>query len=53
MIVNRLRIYTDDKNLKSRNFNTNILLRCRLVIEDYVIDIKYIKCDKNILADTL
>ena len=35
------------------SFNTNRVLRCRLIIEYYGPDIEYIKCDKNMVAYTL
>ena len=31
----KLRIYTDHKNLKCKNINTDILLRWRLILEEY------------------
>ena len=34
-------------------FNTDRILRCRLILEDYAPDIEYIKCEKNIVADAL
>ena len=34
-----LRIYTDNKNRTCNNFNNDILLRCRLIIEEYGPDI--------------
>ena len=39
----RLRIYTDHKNLTCKHFNTNIVLRWRLILEDYGPYIEYIK----------
>ena len=32
---------------------TNRVLGWRLIIEEYGMDIEYIKCEKNIVADTL
>ena len=37
-----LRIYTDHKNLICKHFNTDIVLRWRLILEEYGPDIKYI-----------
>ena len=48
-----LRIYNDDKNLMCRIFNTNIVLIWRLILEEYGLDIEYIKGDKKIVADAL
>ena len=39
----KLRIYTDHKNLTCKHFNTNIVLRWRLILEDYGPYIEYIK----------
>ena len=43
----------DHKNLTCNFFNTNRVLRWRLVLEDYGPDIEYIQGDKNIVADAL
>ena len=34
-------------------FNTDRVFICRLIIKEYSLDIKYIKGEKNIVADTL
>ena len=46
-------IYTYHKNLTCNNFNTNMLLRWRLILEDYVPDIEYIKVETNIVEDVI
>ena len=46
-------MYTDHKNLRCRIFNTDIVLIWRLIREDYVPDIEYIKGKKNIVANGL
>ena len=46
-------IYTDHKNLACKNFNTDIVLRWRLILEYYGPEIEYTKDEKNIVADTL
>ena len=46
LIGQRLRIYTDHKNLMINNFTTDRVLRCRLVLEEYAPEIEYIKSDK-------
>ena len=48
-----LRIYTNNKNLTCKTFNNNRELGRRLILEDYVPDIEYIKCEKDIFADAL
>ena len=46
-----LRIYTDNKNLTCKNFNTDIVLIWIPILEEYGPDIEYIQDDKNILTD--
>ena len=53
LLGQKLRIYTGHKNLTCKNFNTNILLRWRLTLEEYGPDIEYIKDDKNIVANPI
>ena len=36
LLGQKLRIYTGNKNLTCKNFNTNIVLRRRLILEEYV-----------------
>ena len=43
LLGQKLRIYTDNKNLTCKNFNTNIVLIWRLILEEYGTDIEYIK----------
>ena len=49
----KLRIYTDHKDIICKILNTDRVLRWRLILEEYRLDIKYIKGEKNILADAL
>ena len=53
LLGQKLRIHTDHKNLTCENFNTNRVLRWRLIFEEYGPDIEYIKVKKNIVADVL
>ena len=53
ILGNKLRIYTDYKKIHVIIFHTDRLLRCILILKEYVPDIEYIKGDKNIVADTL
>ena len=46
LIGQRLRIYTDHKNLTCKNYNTDRVLRWRLILEEYDPNIKYIKGKK-------
>ena len=46
-------IYTDHKNLCYKNFNTNRVMRWRLLLEEYGPTIEYIKGERNVVADAL
>ena len=46
-----LRIYTDHKKLTCKLFNTYSMLRQRFILEQYGLDIEYIKGNKNIVSD--
>src|SRR5210317_433927 len=46
-------VYADQENFTYKNFNLDRVMRWRLFIEEYSPDLKYIKEDKNIVADTL
>ena len=46
-------VYTDHKNLTYKVFNTERVMRWRLICEEYGPILKYIKGDKNIIADAL
>ena len=52
-IGQKLRIYTNHKDLKCNFFDTNRVLRWRLMIEEYGPDIEYIKVENNIVAEKL
>ena len=53
LLGQKLRIYTDNKKLTCKNFNTYRVLKWRLILEDYGPDIEYIKGEKNIVSDNL
>jgi hypothetical protein len=53
LLGQRLRIYTDHKNLTYHNFDTERVLRWRLILEEYGPELIYIKGDHNIVADAL
>ena len=53
LLGQKLIIYTDHKNLTCENFNTNRVLRWRIIIEDRVPYIEYVKGEKNIVSDAL
>ena len=46
-------VYTDHKNLTYQNFNTDRVMRWRLIIEEYGPTLKYVKGETNIVADAL
>ena len=48
-----LRIYNDYKSLTCDNFNSDKLLRWKLILEECGSDIEYIKGDKKMVADSL
>ena len=53
LLGQKLRIYTDHKNLTCKFCNTNRVLRWRLILEEYGLDIEYIRGENNIVADGL
>ena len=53
MLGHKLRIYTDHKTLTCNKLNTDIVLRWGLILEEYGIDIEYIKGERNIIADAI
>lgn len=46
-------VYTDHKNLCCKNFNTERVMRWRLILEEYNPELKYIKGEENVVADAL
>jgi hypothetical protein len=46
-------VHTDHKNLTCKNFNTERVMRWRLVLEEYGPELRYIKGEDNIVADAL
>jgi transposase InsO family protein len=46
-------VYTDHKNLTYTNFNTERVMRWRLVIEEFGPELRYIKGESNVVADAL
>jgi hypothetical protein len=46
-------VYTDHKNLTCKNFNTERVMRWRLILEEYGPELRYIKGEQNIVADAL
>jgi transposase InsO family protein/exonuclease VII small subunit len=46
-------VHTDHENLTYKNFNSDRVMRWRLFIEEYSPDLRYIKGEHNIVADSL
>ena len=53
LLGQKIRIYTDHKNLTCKNFNTGRVLRWRLIPKEYGPDIEYIKGEKNVVVDAI
>ena len=53
LLGQKLRIYTDHKNLTNKLFNTDRVLIWRLILEEYGPDIEYTKGKKKILRRTI
>ena len=49
----QISVYTDHKNLTCKNFYTERVICWRLVLEEYGPELKYIKGEKNVVADAL
>ena len=46
-------VYTDHKNLTCKTFNTERVMRWRLILEEYGPELRYIKGEDNTVADAL
>ena len=53
LLGQQLKVYTDHMNLTYKNFNTDRVIRWRLILEEYNPELIYIKGNKNIVADAL
>ena len=53
LLAQKLRIYTDNKNLTCKILNTDRVSIWRLILKEYGLDIEYIKVEKNMFADGL
>ena len=53
LLGQKIRVYTDHKNLTYKNFNTARVLRWRLVLEEYGPELVYVKGEHNVVADAL
>jgi hypothetical protein len=53
LLGHTIAIHTDHKNLIYKNFNTERVMRWRLILEEYGPELRYIKGEKNLVADAL
>ena len=53
LLGQKIKVYTDHKNLTYKNFNTERVMRWRLILEEYGPELNYIKGVKNVVADAL
>ena len=53
LLGQKLKIYTDHKNNTYKSFDTDRVLKQRLILEEYGPYIEYIKGEKNVVADAL
>lgn len=53
LLGQKIIVFTDHKNLTYKNFNTDRVMRWRLILEEFGPDLTYIKGEKNIVADAL
>ena len=53
LLGQKLIVYTDHKNLTCNNFNTERVMRWRLILKEYGPELRYIKGEANVVADAL
>ena len=53
LLGQQIKIYTDHKNLTYKNFNTERVMRWRLLLEEYSPELIYIKGENNVVANAL
>jgi hypothetical protein len=53
LLGQKIIVYTDHKNLTYKNFNTDRVMRWRLILEEFGPELNYIKGETNIVADAL
>ena len=53
LLGQQIRVHTDHENLTYKTFNSDRVMQWRLYIEEYSLELQYIKGEKNVVADTL
>ena len=53
LLGQKIIVHTDHQNLRYKNFNTDRVMRWRLILEEYGPDLQYIQGKKNVVADAL
>ena len=53
LLGHHITVYTDHKNLTYKHFNTERVMRWRLILEEFGPELKYIKGENNVVVDAL
>ena len=53
LLGQRITVHTDHKNLTFKHFNTERVMRWRLILEEFGPNLQYIKGTRNVVADAL
>jgi hypothetical protein len=53
LLGQQMTVFADHKNLTCKNFNTERVMRWRLVLEEFGPDLQHIKGERNVVADAL
>ena len=53
LLGQKITVYTDHKNLTHKNFNTERVMRWRLILEEYGPELRYVKGAENPVADAM
>ena len=53
LLGHQILVYTDNNNITYKHFNTERVMRWRLILEEFGPELKYIKDENNVVADAL
>ena len=53
LLGHQITVYTDNRNLTYKMFNTERVIRWRLILEEFGPELKYVKGENNFVANTL